>query len=118
MHLPLDHLILGVRDLDRGIDELENLTGVRASRGGRHQGLGTHNALISLGIRTYLEILAPDPEQNNPDGWGGLVRRLHDLETPLLVSWNMNRAGSICISPLCGILAATEPMPRSADSRI
>ncbi len=56
-------------------------------RGGSHPGLGTHNALISLGIRSYLEILAPDPAQDNPGGWDGLVERLHGFEAPRLVSW-------------------------------
>ena len=59
--LQIDHLVIGVADLDAGIREFEELTGIRPAYGGEHPNLGTHNALISLGNRTYLELLAPRP---------------------------------------------------------
>ena len=55
----VDHVMLGISDLDRGIRELESLTGVRAVLGGEHPGRGTHNALVSLGTDTYIEVIAP-----------------------------------------------------------
>jgi hypothetical protein len=64
----IDHLVLGINDLQRGTAELERLTGVRAVFGGAHPGRGTQNALISLGDRHYLEILAPNPDEpGNPE---------------------------------------------------
>src|SRR6185436_20638524 len=58
----IDHVILGINDLQIGSEERERVTGVRAVVGGAHPGRGTQNALISLGGEHYLEILAPNPE--------------------------------------------------------
>ncbi|HXM91799.1 MAG TPA: VOC family protein [Candidatus Dormibacteraeota bacterium] len=79
----LDHILLGCNDLDRGIAFVEEHTGVRAAFGGVHPGRGTRNALLSLGERHYLEIIAPDPQQAGaPD-----IRNLRQLAEPRLVSW-------------------------------
>lgn len=84
MATELDHLIWAVPDLDDGVREMEERTGVRAAYGGRHPGVGTHNAILDLGQRRYLEILAPDPSQTRFSSFGALVR---DLRRPKLLSW-------------------------------
>ncbi|RPI26665.1 MAG: VOC family protein [Acidobacteria bacterium] len=79
----VDHLLLGVGDLDRGIEWVEKLTGVKAVYGGRHPGLGTKNALLSLGGWRYLEIIAPDPAQ---PAFRFRID-LPSLAAPRLISW-------------------------------
>jgi hypothetical protein len=53
----IDHVIVAATDLDAAAARLEAEYGLRAVAGGRHEGLGTHNRIVSLG-RGYLEILA------------------------------------------------------------
>ncbi len=62
----VDHIIYGAPSLETGMESVEGLLGVRAAMGGKHVGLGTHNALLSLGSGAYMEIIAPDPEQTAP----------------------------------------------------
>ena len=81
----MDHLVFGVPDLAQGIEMVERRTGVRASFGGRHPGRGTHNALMSLGGRQYLEIIARDPDQ--VDAPGLLFPALERLSEPRLIAW-------------------------------
>lgn len=81
----VDHLIYTVPSLDRGVQEIERLLGVRPVPGGRHPEYGTRNALVSVGPTTYLEIMAPDPELATPER--GRLFGLDTLERPRLATW-------------------------------
>lgn len=63
----IDHLVLATPDLPETVKDFESLTGVEATPGGAHLGLGTRNFLVALGRGTYLEIVGPDLEQDEPE---------------------------------------------------
>ena len=66
---------------------MQERSGVRAMFGGVHPGRRTRNALLSLGPRRYLEIIAPDPQQANAKSGNEMADRLRALQEPRLIGW-------------------------------
>ncbi len=93
----LDHIILGCKDLDRGIDLVEENTGVRPAIGGVHPGRGTRNALVSLGERRYLEIIAPDPAQQKIH-----FPQIREMREPRLIGWAVHPTDIVAIAKQLG----------------
>lgn len=79
----VDHVVVGVADLEHGVAAIAEATGVRPVAGGEHPGTGTHNALLALGTAQYLEILAPRPGA----AVAPRLAYLEQLEDPVPVQW-------------------------------
>lgn len=81
----IDHLIYASASLERGMDEIEQLLGIRPVVGGRHPQYGTHNAQLSLGPMTYLEIIARDPDLPAPER--GVLVDMPATSDSRLITW-------------------------------
>ncbi len=82
----LDHLVVAALSLEEGAEYIRHALGVDAQEGGVHVGMGSHNALLRLGETTYLEVIAINPEEGEPDR-----PRLFGLDgfdaAPRLITW-------------------------------
>ena len=72
-----DHLVVAAQTLAEGCAYVEAQLGVPPQPGGKHVTMGTHNALVGLGPRQYLEIIAIDPDGKKP-----ARPRWYDLDEP------------------------------------
>jgi hypothetical protein len=114
----LDHLVVAATTLADGIAYFADITGVAPHPGGKHVAMGTHNALVRLGARVYLEIIAIDSAGSRPGRprWFDLdnIALLAELtERPRLIHWvartmDIERALAGC--PVA--LGAVHPMAR------
>ena len=114
----LDHLVLAATTLADGIEYIAEVTGAPPLPGGKHVAMGTHNALLRLGERVYLEIIAIDPDGAKPPRprWFDLddIALQSELtERPQLVAWvartaDIERSTAACPIPL----GAITPMAR------
>ena len=99
--LELDHLAVVCRSIGEGVAFVERALGVEMSPGGKHDAMGTHNALLSLGPDVYLEVISVDPAAPRPDR-----RRWFNLDShagpPLLANWvcrTSDLAGALDAAP-------------------
>lgn len=84
----IDHLIITARDLDSGAAFVRQILGVTPQVGGKHERMGTHNLLLRLGDKSYLEVIAIDPDAPSPSRprWFGLDR-FPAHASPALSGW-------------------------------
>jgi hypothetical protein len=80
----LDHLVYAAPDLDQAIEDIERRLGIRPAPGGKHAGGLTHNALLSLGAGSYLELIAP---VRDGELTAGLPFALETVTEPRLIAW-------------------------------
>lgn len=88
----LDHLVVVAASLEAGARWVEARLGVPMAGGGKHPAMGTHNRLLALGQRVFLEVMAIDPGAPAParPRWFGLDSRpMREAlaEGPALVHW-------------------------------
>jgi hypothetical protein len=88
----IDHLVAAARTLEEGASWLESRLGVPMSPGGKHDTMGTHNRLLSLGPGRYIEVMAIDPEGRKParPRWFALdttAMQLRLARSPALIHW-------------------------------
>ena len=83
--ISMDHIVVSAETLQAGIDHVQSVLGVQMAPGGKHPGMGTHNALLGLGD-VYLEVIAIDPDAPDPGR-----ARWFDLDNfsgaPRLTNW-------------------------------
>jgi hypothetical protein len=62
----LDHIVVASTRLEEGVEWVAERLGAQPQPGGKHVAMGTHNALLKLGPRAYLEVIAIDPDATTP----------------------------------------------------
>ncbi len=99
LHTELDHIVVAATTLDEGRTWARETLGVDAVGGGKHDGLATHNTLLKLNGKRYLEIIAIDPDAGAPNfpRWFGLdTAEVQELikHGPRLVAWVARASGA------------------------
>jgi hypothetical protein len=111
----LDHVIWACEDLERGTARFESLTGVRPRYGGVHASGRTHNALVALGERCYLEILAPTGAAvADEDAWCRFARTARE---PRVLTYCMRSALPLAELALLAQSAGADPAQVAANGR-
>lgn len=88
----IDHIVVAADNLDQGCEYVSEMLGVAPSGGGEHTAMGTHNRVLKLGDRCYLEVIAINPHAPKPacPRWFGLdtweMQRSLRVK-PRLVTW-------------------------------
>ena len=84
--MKLDHLVIAGNTLEEASDYIASSLGVALQEGGKHSHFGTHNSLLGLGNKVYLEAIAIDPDAIHP-----ITPRWFDLNNfqgpPKLKNW-------------------------------
>lgn len=71
----IDHIVITAASLADGSEYIFRTLGIPLEDGGEHARMGTHNLLLRLGDDVYLEVIAvnPDAEQPQRPRWFGLT---------------------------------------------
>lgn len=100
MNTAIDHIILASANLQSLTQEVKATARIEPAIGGRLLGQGVKNNLLGLGEGQYLELLGPDPEQEEVEQ---PLFGLDALEAPRIIGWavrtdDISAAAAACIS--------------------
>jgi Glyoxalase-like domain len=112
----VDHLVVTTPSLISGVEWVESVLGAAPARGGEHERMGTHNALLRLGASIYLEVIASNPDAAAParPRWFELDR-LTDRSKPQLATWVVRTDDIDSVVARCEYrFGQVEPMSRGA----
>ena len=115
----LDHIVIAASSLEAGAAWVEERLGTKPVPGGQHRTMGTHNALLRLGPRSYLEVIAIDPGGQAPTRprWFSLDEpemRARLATSPALITWVV-RTSSLA-SACARVPDLGEPMPMARNA--
>jgi hypothetical protein len=84
----IDHLVVTAPSLAAGAAYVRDALGVEPGPSGEHARMGTHNRLLRLGERVYLEVIAVNPAAPAPGRprWFGMDDR-EAMRAPRLATW-------------------------------
>lgn len=63
----MDHMAITAPSLEAGVEYIRQTLGVSPQVGGEHPRMGTHNAVLKLGEKFYLEVIAINPNVPRPN---------------------------------------------------
>lgn len=88
MNCAIDHLVITAPSLALGAKMLHEALGIWPQPGGEHARMGTHNLLLRLGEKIYLEVIAVNPDAPHPNRprWFRLDE-LSEESAPCLATW-------------------------------
>jgi len=108
----LDHLLIGAPSLALCVEWASRALAVAAKPGGHHPGRATENALLGLGDRRYLELIAPSAAAGGSSQASELLSGLHQ---PGFCWWAVSspdlehaRKALISLGIRCGEIVAGE----------
>ena len=84
----LDHIVVTAASLSEGAEHVRRALGVEMQPGGEHVRMGTHNCLLKLGEKLFLEVIAPNPAAPHPGRprWFQLDEP-ESIKAPRLATW-------------------------------
>ncbi len=87
-HSRLDHIVVTAASLDAGAEYVRSALGVEMQPGGEHVRMGTHNCLLRLGEKLFLEVIAANPAAPHPGRprWFQLDEP-ESVKAPRLATW-------------------------------